>query len=240
MDIERVRQIESDLSKDEIFRTVGDYGVTALAMLVSAIPGAGPVGVAIEKIQQKLFEPDFKGALVALSQELASVEPQLESIESRIGRIEERTAIDSAFEAAFRALVAGAVNASMDPLEVSNEGGTTNVVDVIIDDMKLHSTATNGGITNMSGVTATGSAKFETGPNSEHNISGSHFSSRREGFAASATLNNVAMRSGSKVEIAPPDANVGVRVTRVFGPGEGGAAMTITPSGIVFGGNGRK
>jgi hypothetical protein len=239
MDIERVRNIEKNLNGDEVFRSFGEYGMTTLAMLVAAIPGMGPAGVALDKVQQKLFEPDFKNSIIALSQELASIAPQLDSVGERMAALEAKVALDGSFEARFRTLLEDILTESVDTYELDSNGGKTNVANVIINDMKLHSVARSGGTTNIHNVKQTGSAKFETGPGSEQNITGSTFSSRRSGFSAVANFNTVSMQAGSTVEVAPPDANIGVRVTRVFGPDdEGGAAMTISPSGVVFGGNG--
>lgn len=235
--LEQTKQVYEQI-KDHDMPNVGRTGMTVLTMALSTIPGVGGLLATVSAdAREGLFSPDLAGHIKAISSDLLALKPELDEIpdlSERVQKIEALLADND--ELALR--LAAAVAPKLDTQEFVTVGGEAEIRDTIYRNLHLHSTASEGGHVLIDHVAHTGSAKFVTGPGSKHVIQGSEFSgSSGSGVGHQALFRSAEVRAGAELQFNPPGEHTTLKVNYRPGP-KGGAAMTITPNGVFFGGEG--
>jgi hypothetical protein len=232
MDVQAIKQNFEELQSSAGARGVGRVALTLTAMVLSAFPGVGPVGVLVEKFGSHVADPDIEKHVVALEEALLAIAPELsriDDLEERVDLLASLLARNEEANRQLRGFVSEAGAALLERFELKNIGGVNRLYDVVIENMKLDSIAAEGGRTTLDRVDHQGPASFETDRHSAQSISRSRFKGRSAGVMTDIALGDALLGPG-KVETHVVEGNsvTGLKITRVVGPGDpGGAAMSI-------------
>ncbi len=146
--------------------------------------------------------------------------------------VKENSSIAEEFRKLMEFAAKSASNAQiLDEHVVNKNGGLMTYFNVIMEDLRLSSSATGGATTTFDGLVHSGSSKFDT-DRAKQEISNARFSGRGEGFSSIVKIQNGLFGQGSvETNVSEPGANIGLRITRVVGPDDpGGATVSISNS----------
>jgi hypothetical protein len=233
VDIGEIRRLYNELDSTAAEdRKIGRTAATLLAMIVSAVPVVGgSISIALDKIADKLFKPDVEEHLKSIERELLGVAPhanQIETLEDRVRIFSEVLSAHAEILQTLKETVAAILPGLVDEFVLNNLGGVQEVTKVVINDMHLVSTATNGATTSLDEITLHGPARFDT-DHARQSISNSYFSGRTQGIASVARIGNVELGQGTvEHHVIEGDKFSGIRVQRDVGPNDpGGPTLRV-------------
>jgi len=238
IDQQNVKSILSEIENGKLERDLGRTKITLIAMALSLLPIiGGAASIAFEKSGTELFAVDLENHLVTLAAELRKMGLRIDEIDGlskRVDLISEAVATNSAIAEEFRKLIASAAKSAskaqiIDEHVVNNNGGIMIYTNVIMENLRLSSSAADGATTTFNNLTHSGSSKFDT-DRARQEISNARFSGRGEGFSSFVQIQNGLFGQGSvETNVSEPGCNIGLRVTRVVGPNDpGGATLSIS------------
>lgn len=235
MNTNRIAELYDALNRGASGRKAGQATMTGVALIASLLPVVGgPASIAADEISKRFFEVNSDEHLAEIERLLLEMIPQIASMSDLAERVEilsSKIEADGHLRALISNLVEGVASAELDDFTITNVGGLQKLTDVVIDRMRVQSTATAGGRTSFDRVAVTGPARFETKDASQE-ISNSVFSGRGNGVTTFSSIGNAQLGQGTvEFDVREPGRVIGMRITRVVGPNDPGGA-TISFSNV--------
>ncbi len=235
MNTDRIAELYDALNRGAVGRKVGKATMTGAALVASLLPVVGgPASIAADEISKRFFEVNSEEHLAEIERLLLDIIPQIASVEDLKARVDLLTSkidVDAGLRTVLADLVGGVASAELDDFTINNVGGLQKLTDVVIDQMRLQSTASDGGRNSLDRVAVTGPARFDTDHASQE-ISNSVFRGRGGGATTFSSIRNAQLGQGTvEFDVREPGRVIGMRVTRVVGPNDPGGP-TISFSSI--------
>jgi hypothetical protein len=232
MDTKQLEALYHELVGGKRAKQWGRGAMTALALVTSLIPVVGgPTSIAVDKLSDKLFTQDVSVHLEALNVALQRIAPEIDRIDAfdkRLQRLSEAASSNAELIQLLENIAAASAVAILDDLTIVNVGGVNEIKRVVVENMRLQSTASVGAVTNFTELKHAGSARFDT-DHAKQTITDSHFTGRTGGFSSELSIRNAVLGQGTVEHHVVRDGGfVGLQITRHVGPNDpGGATLSI-------------
>ncbi|MDO9609007.1 MAG: hypothetical protein Q7J26_10820 [Brevundimonas sp.] len=235
MNTDRIAELYEALNRGAAGRKAGKATMTGAALVASLLPVVGgPASIAADEISKRFFEVNSEEHLAEIERVLLDIIPQIgivEDLAARVNLLTSKMDKDADLRKLISELVGGMASAELDDFTINNVGGLQKLTDVVIDQMRLQSTAIAGARTSLDRVSVTGPVRFDTDHASQE-ISNSVFRGRGGGTTTFSSIRNAQLGQGTvEFDVREPGSVIGMRVTRVVGPNDPGGS-TISFSNV--------
>lgn len=239
MDKQNIASIVAVIENGKVGRDIGKAATTLIAMALSPLPIlGGAVSIALQIAGNELWSVDIERHVHTIASEMLKINSRIDEIDiilsERVNLLSKLLAEHSEIAEEFRKLILSVAKSAsaaqiIDEHVVNNNGGIMTYTNVIMENLRLLSSATKGATTTFENLTVSGSSKFDT-DHARQDISNAKFSGRDQGFSSLAKIQSAELGQGIvETHVSEPGRNTGVRVTRVDGPnGPGGATLSIS------------